>query len=135
MNEKMVMRSGQTVSDPFPIDGKAYILASMPQGETWANDRTLKLQYKSPHEGDEDDWRDVNIIETSVNVPNNNRQDIRVVKHSFNIEWTGGDNGTKEGFEYVEGVYGILYRLVGSSAGCNASLHYVRNYESSKPGR
>lgn len=118
---KMILTPDDLVSKkPFSLNGKHQLLVSMPQGESWGS-RVVTLQYLSPHDGDQNDvnladldWRNVQDPETGAML----------------YQWTAN-----EGFIEVEGPAGILYRLITTLAGCQASKWPVRNWTSSRPGR
>ena len=84
----------------------------MPEGETWGNTRVVKLEYQSPHEGEEDYWQAVKNLVTGDN-----------------LEWE------EEGFLEFRGPQGIRYRLTTNEVGCHATIHPVRNWTSRRPGR
>ena len=108
----LILRADETVGEPFQIDGKNQILVLMPNGASWGG-RTVELQAMSCHPGDTEYW-------FTLNDPASSDQLIR---------WD------REGFIAVDGVGGFWYRLTTTDAGPEASIHPVKTWTRSGPGR
>ena len=120
-----ILQTDEGEGRPFSINGKYEILVMMPEGVDWGNTgtRTVKLQFLSPHEGEKGNsvdehrkdgfWQDV----------------IDPVTRDIVVYWD------HPGFIEYEGSTGTLYRLVTDVTGCHATIHPVKTWMSSRPGR
>ena len=112
--ENVVLFPNQEVGKDFLINGLHQILVKMPDGEEWGDtgDRTVTLEYLSPHSG-EKSWRTVKNPKT----------------REIEVCWDD------EGFLEFRGSQGILYKLRTTLKGCHATIHPVRTWVSGRPGR
>ena len=106
-----VLQTGETEGRTFSINGRLEILVMMPEGEDWGDsgDRTVKLQFLSPHEGEAgpptDDYRKEGFWQDVLDP----------VSRELVVYWD------HPGFIEYEGSTGVLYRLVVDVAGCHAT--------------